>query len=134
MDKINKKLDTMYSKIYKLNKLSYISISDEYDKYYKNYNIIDDFDLKKTLIFEDEIIKNLKRNSYIIFNYSCYNSSIKELIPVILKLELDNIITKEMKIYINKSNKIDVKMDITLPFNVDNIKFKLSMISNVEDE
>ena len=132
MDKINKKLDTMYSKIYKLNKLSYISISDEYNKYYKNYNIIDDFDLKKTLIFEDEINLNLKRNSYIIFNYSCYNSNIKELIPVILKLELDNTITKEMKININ-SNKIDVKMDITLPFNVDNIKFKLSMISNVED-
>ena len=43
MDKINKKLDTMYNKIYKLNKLSYISISDEYVKYYKNYNIIDDF-------------------------------------------------------------------------------------------
>ena len=34
---------------------------------------------------------------------------------------------------LNISNKIDVKMDITLPFNVDNIKFKLSMISNVED-
>ena len=37
---------------------------------------------------------NLKRNSYIIFNYSCYNSNIKKVIPVILKLELDNIITK----------------------------------------
>ena len=37
-----------------------------------------------------------------------------------------------MKINI-KSNKIDVKMDITLPFNIDNIKFKLSMISNVKD-
>ena len=132
MDKINRKLDTMYNKIYKLNKLSYISISDDYEKFYKNYNIIDDFDLKKTLIFEDEINKNLKRNSYIIFNYSCYNSNIKEVIPVILKLELDNIITKEMKI--NISNKIDVKMDITLPFNVDNIKFKLSMISDVEDD
>ena len=47
MDIINKKLDTMYNKIHKLNKLSYISISDEYDKYYKNYHIIDDFDLKK---------------------------------------------------------------------------------------
>ena len=59
MDKINKKLDTMHSKIYKLNKLSYISISDEYVKYYRNYNIIDDFDLKKTLIFDDVINKNL---------------------------------------------------------------------------
>ena len=131
--KINKKLDTIYNKIYKLNKLSYISISDEYIKYYKNYHIIDDFDLKKTLIFDNVINKNLKRNSYIIFNYSCYNSNINSLIPVILKSEFDNIITKEMKLNINKSNKIDVKMDITLPFNVDNIKFKLSMINNFED-
>ena len=38
-----------------------------------------------------------------------------------------------MKININKSNKIDVKMGITLPFNANNIKFKLSMISNIED-
>ena len=128
---MDKKIDTMYNKIYKLNKLTYISISDEYEKFYKNYNIIDDFDLKKNLIFDNEINMNLKRNSYIIFNYSCYNSNIKEVIPVILKLELDNIITKVMKI--NISNKIDVKMDITLPFNVDNIKFKLSMISDFED-
>ena len=132
MDKINKKLDTMYNKIYKLNKLSYISISDDYVKHYKNYHIIDDFDLKKTLIFDDVINKNLKRNSYIIFNYSCYNSNINSVIPVILRLEFDNIITKEMKININNKS-MDVKMDITLPFNVDNIKFKLSMISNVED-
>ena len=41
------------NKICKLNKLSYISISDEYVKYYKNYYIIDDFDLRKTLIFDD---------------------------------------------------------------------------------
>ena len=129
---MDKKLDTMYNKIYKLNKLSYISISDDYEKFYKNYNIIDDFDLKKTLIFDDEINMNLKRNSYIIFNYSCYNSNIKKVIPVILKLELDNIITKLVKI--NISNKIDVKIDITLPFNVDNIKFKLSMISDFEDK
>ena len=51
---MDKKLDTMYKKIYKLNKLTYISISDDYEKFYNNYNIIDDFDLKKTLIFEDE--------------------------------------------------------------------------------
>ena len=127
---MDKKLDTMYNKIYKLNEWTYISISDDYEKFYKNYNIIDDFDLKTTLIFEDEINKNLKRNSSIIFNYSCYNSNIKKIIPVILKLELDNIITKLVKI--NISNKIDVKMDITLPFNVDNIKFKLSMISDLE--
>ena len=134
MDKINKKLDTMYNKIYKLNKLSYTSISDEYIKYYKNYSIIDDFDLKKTLIFDDVINKNLKRDSYIIFNYSSYNSNFDSVIPVILKLEFDNIITKEIKINIDKSNKIDVKMDIILPFDVNNIKFKLSMISNVEDD
>ena len=41
-DEIDKKLDTMYKKIYNLNKLSYISISDEYVKYYKNCYIIDD--------------------------------------------------------------------------------------------
>ena len=133
MDKSNKKLDTMYNKIYELNKLSDISISDEYVKYYENYYIIDDFDLKKSLIFDNVINKNLKRNSYIIFDYSCYNSNINSLIPVILKLEFDNIITKEMKINIDKSNKIDVKMDIILPFNVNNIKFKLFMISDVEN-
>ena len=63
INKINKKLDTMYNKIYKVNKLSYISISDVYVKYYKNYHIIDDFDLKKTLIFDNVINENLKRNS-----------------------------------------------------------------------
>ena len=123
----------MYNKIYRLNKLSYISISDDYVKNYKNFSIIDDFDLKKTLIFENEININLKRNSYIILNYSCYYSNINFVIPVTLKLEFDNIITKEIKININKSNKINVKTDITLPFNVNNIKFKLPMISNVED-
>ena len=56
--KIDKKLDTMYNKIYRLNKLSYISISDKYIKYHKNCSIIDDFDLKKTLIFDDVINKN----------------------------------------------------------------------------
>ena len=133
MDNINKKSDTMYKKIYKLNKLSYISISDEYEKYYKNYPIIEDFDLKKTLIFENIIDENLKRNSFIIFNYSCYYSNINSVIPVILKLESDNIVTKEIKINIGKSNKIDIQTDITLPFNVNNIKFKLSMISNIEN-
>ena len=39
-----------------------------------------------------------------------------------------------MRLNINKSNRIDVKMDITLPFNVDNIEFKLFMISDVEDD
>ena len=134
MDKINKKLDIMYNKIYKLNKLSYISISDEYAKYYKNYSITDDFDLKKTLIFDNVLNKNLKRNSYIIFNYSCYYSNINSVIPVTLKIEFDNIITKKIKINIDKSNKIDVKTEITLPFNVNNIRFKLSMINNVEDD
>ena len=133
MDKINKNLDTIYEKIYKLNKLSYISISDKYDKYYDNYSIINGFDLKKTLIFENLLNKILKRNSYIIFNYSCYYSNINYLIPVIFKLEFSNIVTKEIKINVNKSNKIDVKTDITLPFNVNNIKFKLSMISNVKN-
>ena len=85
-------------------------------------------------MFENLINKNLKRNSYIIFNYSCYYSNINSVIPVILKLEFDNIVTKEIKINIDKSNKIDVKTDITLPFNVNNIKFKLSMISNVKDD
>ena len=94
MDKINKKLDTMYNKIYKLNKLSYIFISDEYDIYYKNFSIIDDFDSKKTLIFENVINNNLKRNSYIFFNYSCYYSNINSVIPIILKLEFDNIIIR----------------------------------------
>ena len=134
MDKINKKLDTMYKKIYNLNKLSYISISDEYVKYYKNYYIIDDFDLKKTLIYDNVLNRNLKRNSYIIFNHLCYYSNINSAIPVILKLEFDNIVTKEIRINIDKSNKIDVKTEITLPFNVNNIKFKLSMISNVKDD
>ena len=60
MNEIDKKLDTMYNKIYKLNKLSYISISDDYIRYYENYHIIDDFDLKKTLIFDNVINKILK--------------------------------------------------------------------------
>ena len=83
-------------------------------------------------MFENLINKNLKRNSYITFNYSCYYSNINSVIPVILKLEFD-IVTKEIKINIDKSNKIDVETDITLPFNVNNIKFKLLMISNVKD-
>ena len=103
----------MYNEIYKLNKLSYISISDDYIRYYENYYIIDDFDLKKTYIFDNVINKNLKRNSYIIFNCSCYYSNINSLILVVLKLKFDNIIIKEIKIDIDKSNKIDVKTEIT---------------------
>ena len=64
-------------------------------------------------IFENVINKNL--------NHSCHYSNINSVIPVILKLEFDNIVTKEIKINIDKSNKIDVKTDITLPFNVNNI-------------
>ena len=85
---MDKKLDTMYNKIYKLNKLTYISISDDYEKIYYNFNIINEFDLKKNLIFDDEINKNLKRNSYIIFNYSCYNSNIKKSNTCYIKIRI----------------------------------------------
>ena len=64
----------------------------------------------------------------------CYYSIINSAIPVILKLEFDNIVTKEIRINIDKSNKIDVKTEIILPFNVNKIKSKLFMISNVKDD
>ena len=126
---IDKKYNTKFDKI---NELIDIIISDEYDKIYKTFYPIKNYDLSKDefFIYSEIIDIPLKKNSYIIFEYA-FNSEIID-IPLVITLKIDGILEKDFSINFKEYNKIIhiFKLD----FNVIKIKFDLYLLNNNDEK
>ena len=123
----DKKYNTKFDKI---NELIDIIISDEYNKIYKTFYPIKNYDLSqdKFFIYSEIIDIPLKKNSYIIFEYA-FNSEIID-IPLVINLKIDGILEKNFNINLKKYNKI-IHM-FKLDYNVTKIKFNLYLLNNNE--
>ena len=71
-DILDKKLNDYHMKFYKINEMINIIISDEYNKIYKIYYPMKNYDLiqDRFFIYNEVINIPLKKNSYIIFEYN----------------------------------------------------------------
>ena len=127
LNKTNK-LNTYNTKFDKINELIDIIISDEYNKIYKTFYPIKNYDLSqdKFFIYSEIMDIPLKKNSYIIFEYA-FNSEIID-IPLVINLKIDGILEKNFNINLKKYNKI-IHM-FKLDYNVTKIKFNLYLLNN----
>ena len=101
LNKTNK-LNTYNTKFDKINELIDIIISDEYNKIYKTFYPIKNYDLSKDefFIYSEIIDIPLKKNSYIIFEYA-FNSEVID-IPLVINLKIDGILEKNFNINLKK--------------------------------
>ena len=125
-----KKLLNKTNKFDKINELIDIMISDEYNKIYKTFYPMKNYDLSqdKFFIYSEIIDIPLKKNSYIIFEYA-FNSEVID-IPLVINLKIDGILEKDFDINLRKYNKI-IHM-FKLNHNVTKIKFNLYLLNNDE--
>ena len=112
------KINTLNTKFDKINELIDIIISDEYNKIYKTFFPIEN-------IHSEIIDIPLKKNSYIIFEYT-FNSE-KIDIPLIVKLKIDGVLEKNFNIVLKEYNKI--MYTFKLDYNVTKIKFDLYLLN-----
>ena len=82
------KTDNYNTKFDKINELIDIIISDEYNKIYKTFCPIKNYDLSQDIFFIYSKIIDipLKKNSYIIFEYA-FNSEVID-IPLVINLKI----------------------------------------------
>ena len=126
------KLNTFDTKFDKINELIDIIISDEYNKIYKTFYPMKNYDLSqdKFFIYSEIIDIPLKKNSYIIFEYA-FNSEVID-IPLVINLKIDGILEKDFNINLKKYNKI-IHM-FKLDYNVTEIKFNLYLLHNNDEK
>ena len=116
--KLLNKTNTNNTKFDKINELIDIIISDEYNNIYKTFFPIENL--------HSEILDiPLKKNSYIIFEYT-FNSEIID-IPLIVKLKIDGVLEKNFNIVLKEYNKI--MYTFKLDYNVTKIKFDLYLLN-----
>ena len=129
LNKTNK-FNTLDTKFDKINELIDIIISDEYNKIYKTFYPMKNYDLSqdKFFIYSKIIDIPLKKNSYIIFEYA-FNSEVID-IPLVINLKIDGILEKDFDINFKKYNKI-IHM-FKLDYNGTKIKFDLYLLNNNE--
>ena len=127
---LDKKLNNYNTKFDKINELIDIIISDEYNKIYKTFYPIKNYDLSQDIFFIYSKIIDipLKKNSYIIFEYA-FNSDVIN-IPLVINLKIDDILEKDFNINLKKYNKI-IHM-FKLNYNVTKIKYNLYLLNNNE--
>ena len=131
LNKTNK-FNTFDTKFDKINELIDIIISDEYNKIYKTFYPIKNYDLSqdKFFIYSEIIDIPLKKNSYIIFEYA-FNSEVID-IPLVINLKIDSILEKNFNINSKKYNKI-IHM-FKLDYNVTKINFNLYLLNNNDEK
>ena len=85
-----------------------IIISDEYNKIYKTYYPMKNYDLLQDKFFTYNAVIDipLKKNSYIIFEY-IFNSEYIN-IPLVINLKIDNILEKNLNIHLKNTTKFDI--------------------------
>ena len=122
------KLNNYNTKFDKINEIIDILISDEYDKIFKTYYPIKNYDLSqnKFFIYSESIDIPLKANTYIIFEY-IFNSEYTDIL-LIVNLKIDDILEKDFDINLQKHNKI-IHI-FKLKYNVTKINFYLYLLNN----
>ena len=103
-----------------------IVISDECNKIYKTYYPMKNYDLSQDrfFIYSEIIDIPLKKNTYIIFEYSFEAEYID--IPLIVNLKIDNVLEKDFDINLKKHNKI--RHMFKLDYNITKIRFYLYIL------
>ena len=93
-DILDKKFNNHHTKFHKINEIIDIIISDKYTKIHKTYYPMKNYDLSQDRFFMySEIIDiPLKKNTYILFEYSFEAEYID--IPLIVNLKIDNVLEK----------------------------------------
>ena len=127
-DILDKKLNNYHMKFYKINEMIDIIISDEYNKIYKTYYPIKNYDLIQDRFFIYNALINipLKANSYIIFEYNFNSEYIN--IPLVVNLKIDDVLEKDFHINLKKYNSI--KHMFRLDYNITKINFYLYLYNN----
>ena len=105
-----------------------IIISDEYNKIHKTYYPMKNYDLVQDRFFLYNAVINipLKKNTYIIFEYS-FNSEYLD-IPLVINLKIDNVLEKDFNMHLKKRNKI--RHMFKLEYNITKINFYLYVFNN----
>ena len=127
-DILDKKLNDYHMKFYEINEMIDIIISDEYTKIYKIYYPMKNYDLvqDRSFIYNEVINIPLKKNSYIIFEYSFESEYID--IPLVINLKIDDVLEKDFHINLKKYNSI--KHMFRLDYNITKINFYLYLYNN----
>ena len=122
------KLNNYHMKFDKINEIIDLIISDEYNKIYKTYYPIKNYDLSQDrfFIYNAVIDTPLKKYIYIIFEY-IFNSEYIN-IPLIVNLKIDNVLEKDFNINLKEYNKI--RYMFKLDYNVTKINFYLYLFNN----
>ena len=127
-DILDKKLNNYHTKFHKINEMIDIIISDEYAKIYKTYYPMKNYDLSQDrfFIYSEIIDIPLKKNTYIIFEYSFEAEYID--IPLIVNLKIDNVLEKDFDINLKRHN--EVRHMFKLDYNITKIRFYLYLYNN----
>ena len=127
-DILDEKLNNFYIKFNEINEMIDIINSDEYTKIYKTYYPINNYDLRQDefFIYGEYINILLKKNSYIIFEYSFQSEYID--IPLIIKLKIDDVLEKDFNMNLKTYNKI--KYMLKLNYNIIELNFNLYLLNN----
>ena len=127
-DILDKKLNNYHMKFDEINYMIDLIISNEYNKIYKTYYPMKNYDLSQDrfFIYSENIDIPLKANTYIIFEYIFEAEYID--IPLIVNLKIDNILEKDFNINLKEYNKI--RHMFKLDYNVTKINFYLYLFNN----
>ena len=127
-DILDKKLNDYHNKFDKINEMIDIIISDEYNKIYKTYYPMKNYDLAQDrfFIYNEVIDIPLKANTYIIFEYIFESEYIN--IPLVINLKIDNVLEKNFNIHLKEYN--EVQHMFKLDYNITKINFYLYLYNN----
>ena len=125
---LDEKLNNYHIKIDEINDMIDLIISNEYNKIYKTYYPMKNYDLvqDRFFIYSEIIDIPLKKNSYMIFEY-IFNSEYID-IPLVINLKIDDILEKDFNINLKEHNKI--RNMFKLDYNITNTKFYLYLFNN----
>ena len=108
-------------KFHKINEMIDIIISDEYNKIYKTYYPVKNYDFVQDRFFLYNAVIDipLKANTYIIFEYIFESEYIN--IPLVINLKIDDVLKKDFNIHLKKHN--EVRNMFKLDCNITKINF-----------
>ena len=127
-DILDEKLNNYHIKFDEINDMIDLIISNEYNKIYKTYYPMKNYDLSQDrfFIYSENIDIPLKANTYIIFEYIFEAEYIN--IPLVINLKIDDILEKKLNINLKEYNKI--RHMFKLDYNVTKITFYLYLLNN----
>ena len=128
-DILDKKVNNYHMKFHKINEMIDIIFSDEYNKIYKTYYPMKNYDLvlDRFFIYNAVIDIPLMANTYIIFEYIFESEYIN--IPLVINLKIDDVLEKDFNIHLKKKHN-EVRHMFKLDYNITKINFYLYLYNN----